>query len=252
MGRMMEEARMMAQPAMENGQMTTQHAMCWASSLKRRAPLGRVSRRVILPQEGLYFGLALLKSLGFGRIAVGVENIHSSLWWRFKKKECLFYSEVEVDKEAVKELEDEVRCMLENKGVEPFVLIELIDDIERLGIAYQFQETIDRALERILLQSSQVEQKMHENSHACALYFRLLRQHGYHVSADPRRRDQGPIASTKELTVEIFRSFFKSLVVLSSCAVDDSAQIPVVESSGSSSCFDETKKNSAVKDRRGC
>ncbi|KAL0457937.1 UNVERIFIED_CONTAM: Isoprene synthase, chloroplastic [Sesamum latifolium] len=81
-------------------------------------------------------------------------------------------------------MEDEVRCMLENGDVEPLILIELIDDIDRLGIAYRFQETIDRALERILLQSSQVEQKMNENLHSCALCFGLLRRHGYHVSTD--------------------------------------------------------------------
>ncbi|KAL0437615.1 UNVERIFIED_CONTAM: Isoprene synthase, chloroplastic [Sesamum radiatum] len=81
-------------------------------------------------------------------------------------------------------MEDEVRCMLENGDVEPLVLIELIDDIDRLGIAYRFQETIDRALERILLRSSQVEQKMRENLRSCALCFRLLRRHGYHVSTD--------------------------------------------------------------------
>ncbi|KAL0391119.1 UNVERIFIED_CONTAM: Isoprene synthase, chloroplastic [Sesamum calycinum] len=91
---------------------------------------------------------------------------------------------MEVEEDARKKMEDEVRCMLENEDVEPLVLIELIDDIDRLGIAYRFQETIDRALERVLLQSSQVEQKMHDNLHSCALCFRVLRRHGYHVSTD--------------------------------------------------------------------
>ncbi|KAL0437618.1 UNVERIFIED_CONTAM: Isoprene synthase, chloroplastic [Sesamum radiatum] len=83
---------------------------------------------------------------------------------------------MEVEEDAGKKMEDEVRCMLENGDVEPLVLIELIDDIDRLGIAYRFQETIDRALERILLRSSHVEQKMHENLRSCALCFGLLRR----------------------------------------------------------------------------
>ncbi|KAG8363614.1 hypothetical protein BUALT_Bualt19G0040800 [Buddleja alternifolia] len=89
------------------------------------------------------------------------------------------------EKETVKKMEDEVRCMLEKKGdVEPLTLLELIDDIYRLGVGYRFQEPIKRALERMLLQSSKVMKKIHNSLHACALYFRLLRQHGYHVSTD--------------------------------------------------------------------
>ncbi|KAK4415706.1 hypothetical protein Salat_2678000 [Sesamum alatum] len=67
----------------------------------------------------------------------------------------------------------------------------------------------------------------------------------------PRRRYEKPVISAKELAVEIFRSFFKSLEVLSSCAVNGSAQIPAVDSGGSPSCSGETKKKSGVKDWRG-
>ncbi|KAG8370645.1 hypothetical protein BUALT_Bualt13G0004800 [Buddleja alternifolia] len=92
---------------------------------------------------------------------------------------------VTVEKETIKQIEDEVRSMLEKEGdVEPLTLLELIDEIYRLGVGYRFQETIKRALERMLLQSSKVMQKIHNSLHVCALYFRLLRQHGYHVSTD--------------------------------------------------------------------
>ncbi|KAL0303982.1 UNVERIFIED_CONTAM: WRKY DNA-binding transcription factor 70 [Sesamum radiatum] len=69
---------------------------------------------------------------------------------------------------------------------------------------------------------------------------------------DPRRR-QDPV-SAEQLAVEIFRSFSESLSVLSSCVDVDvaSAQIPAVDSGGSSSCSGESKKKPAVKDRRGC
>ncbi|KAL0401074.1 UNVERIFIED_CONTAM: WRKY DNA-binding transcription factor 70 [Sesamum latifolium] len=68
---------------------------------------------------------------------------------------------------------------------------------------------------------------------------------------DPRRR-QDPV-SAEQLAVDIFRSFSESLSVLSSCVDVGSAQIPVVDSGGSSSCSGESKKKPAgVKDRRGC
>ncbi|KAI3460807.1 hypothetical protein Pfo_017470 [Paulownia fortunei] len=91
---------------------------------------------------------------------------------------------LEAEEETIKKMEEEVRCMLENEGVEPLALLELIDDIHRLGMGYRFQESTNRTLGRILLQSSQIKQKMHKSLHACGLYFRLLRQQGYHVSTD--------------------------------------------------------------------
>ncbi|KAK4434869.1 hypothetical protein Salat_0649800 [Sesamum alatum] len=59
------------------------------------------------------------------------------------------------------------------------------------------------------------------------------------------------LVSAEELAVEIFRSFSESLAVLSSCAIDDSAQIRIVDSDGSSSSSGETNKKPRVRDRRG-
>ncbi|KAL2227327.1 UNVERIFIED_CONTAM: hypothetical protein Sindi_2091400, partial [Sesamum indicum] len=68
---------------------------------------------------------------------------------------------------------------------------------------------------------------------------------------DPRSH-QDPV-SAEQLAVEIFRSFSESLSVLSSRVdVVGSAQIPAVDSGGSSSCSGESKKKPGVKDRRGC
>lgn len=64
--------------------------------------------------------------------------------------------------------------------MEPLRLLELVDDIERLGLGYKFEESINRALERVKLLDS--SPKLQNNLHACALYFRLLRQHGYYTS----------------------------------------------------------------------
>ncbi|KAL8522791.1 hypothetical protein ACS0TY_012941 [Phlomoides rotata] len=82
-------------------------------------------------------------------------------------------------------MEEEVRCMLENEYLEPLTLLELIDDIHRLGLSYRFLESSRKALCRMSLhQPSKVEQNIHNNLHSCALYFRLLRLHGHHISTD--------------------------------------------------------------------
>ncbi|CAK9178940.1 unnamed protein product [Ilex paraguariensis] len=89
----------------------------------------------------------------------------------------------ELHKERSKELEDEVRIMIGNKGARPLTLLQLIDDVERLGLGYRFSKDITAALDRIIaMEGSNVG--VEKSIHATALKFRLLRQHGYDVSQD--------------------------------------------------------------------
>ena len=79
------------------------------------------------------------------------------------------------------ELKDEVRRMVLSAGLNWTEKLILINTIERLGFGYHFAEYIEDILA-----------EMH-NAHACtienfnlsttALYFRILRQHGYNVSS---------------------------------------------------------------------
>ncbi|KAL7000244.1 isoprene synthase [Sarracenia purpurea var. burkii] len=71
--------------------------------------------------------------------------------------------------------------MIEEKDVKAVALLELIDNIQRLGLGYHFKNNIKRALDRIVSfeQSDEGEDK---SLHGTALRFRLLRQHGYDVS----------------------------------------------------------------------
>ncbi|XP_062001426.1 (-)-alpha-pinene synthase-like isoform X2 [Rosa rugosa] len=59
--------------------------------------------------------------------------------------------------------------------------LKLIDEIQRLGVAYHFETEIDEALENIYV-------KYHDDGdvdlYNVSLRFRLLRQHGYNVSSD--------------------------------------------------------------------
>ncbi|XP_041013560.1 myrcene synthase, chloroplastic-like [Juglans microcarpa x Juglans regia] len=81
-------------------------------------------------------------------------------------------------------LKEEVRIML-RKAVDPLLQLELIDNLQRLGLSYHFQSDIRVILESIYTNTSYqagadiVCKK--ENLYSSALQFRLLRQHGYSI-----------------------------------------------------------------------
>ncbi|XP_014513051.1 isoprene synthase, chloroplastic-like [Vigna radiata var. radiata] len=94
--------------------------------------------------------------------------------------------------ERAKELEKEVRRMMNRVDTEPLSLLEMIDNVQRLGLTYKFEKDIVKALhDKIVLLN---ENEKHKSGlHATALRFRLLRQHGFHVSQDvfKRFKDKG-------------------------------------------------------------
>ncbi|CAA2979587.1 Isoprene synthase, chloroplastic [Olea europaea subsp. europaea] len=90
----------------------------------------------------------------------------------------------EVSKESsIKKLEEAVKYMLDDERMEPLDILQLIDEIQRLGLGYRFRESTKCALGRII-HSGKVLKKIDHSIHTCALYFTLLRQHGYEISAD--------------------------------------------------------------------
>ncbi|KAK8993348.1 hypothetical protein V6N11_033449 [Hibiscus sabdariffa] len=66
---------------------------------------------------------------------------------------------------------------------EPVDLLELIDDIQRLGLGHRFEMDIERALQKFVSSDDGVVATDH-SLHAAALRFRLLRQHGYEICQD--------------------------------------------------------------------
>nr|BBO53757.1 putative cyperene synthase [Scoparia dulcis] len=91
----------------------------------------------------------------------------------------------ELSKE-IEELKDEVKSMLTAPGTKMVDTINLIDTIERLGISYHFENEIEDKLELLF----SLNNKKHEDDseshdlYSTALQFRLLRQHGRHISCD--------------------------------------------------------------------
>ncbi|KAL2476856.1 (-)-alpha-terpineol synthase [Forsythia ovata] len=82
------------------------------------------------------------------------------------------------------ELKMQVKMML-HEAVEPLDQLELIDNLQRLGISYHFENEIKQILSVINRKYSKNDQDAKINDlYATALEFRLLRQHGFNVSQE--------------------------------------------------------------------
>ncbi|KAL8107951.1 hypothetical protein AgCh_024383 [Apium graveolens] len=90
------------------------------------------------------------------------------------------YTGEAIDAQA-SELKEEVRMILKNV-VEPLDQLELIDQLQRVGLDYHFQDEI-----RLILNNIQ-NVTWDKNLHATALEFRLLRQHGHYISTEGFKR----------------------------------------------------------------
>lgn len=74
--------------------------------------------------------------------------------------------------------------MIRETDANSSTILELIDDIQRLGLSYHFEKDIKRALDRLFLPVNGANLMANEKTsvHVTALCFRLCRQHGYEVS----------------------------------------------------------------------
>nr|AGS16741.1 sesquiterpene synthase [Panax ginseng] len=82
-------------------------------------------------------------------------------------------------------LKEEVKKMLLAATDKPQKLLNLISDIQLLGVAYHFEAEIDAALQHVNATFHEyVASKKDHDLHFVSLCFRLLRQDGHHVSSD--------------------------------------------------------------------
>ncbi|NP_001311620.1 5-epi-aristolochene synthase 2-like [Capsicum annuum] len=111
-----------------------------------------------------------------------VANFAPSLWGNSflsfsinNHVETKYVQEIEV-------LKEQTRSMLLDTGRKLVETLNLIDVIERLGIAYHYEKEIDDILKKNFLDNSNFDEDDFNDLCTCALQFRLLRQHGYKIS----------------------------------------------------------------------
>ncbi|XP_062028591.1 tricyclene synthase EBOS, chloroplastic-like [Rosa rugosa] len=79
-------------------------------------------------------------------------------------------------------MEEHLKNMIDAESLE--TTLELIDDIQRLGLGHRFEASITEALDRVLKNLDQITNEGTPSLHLIALSFRLLRQYGFQVTQD--------------------------------------------------------------------
>ncbi|XP_062028610.1 tricyclene synthase EBOS, chloroplastic-like [Rosa rugosa] len=79
-------------------------------------------------------------------------------------------------------MEEDLKNMIDAESLE--TTLELIDDIQRLGLGHRFEASIKETLDRVLKNLDQITDEDTPNLHLTALSFRLLRHHRFQVSQD--------------------------------------------------------------------
>lgn len=74
-------------------------------------------------------------------------------------------------------LKEEMKKMIMAEGSQELEKLELIDNLQRLGVSYHFKHEIMQILSNINLNAA-----TGDSLYATALKFRLLREHGFHIS----------------------------------------------------------------------
>nr|GMD23007.1 terpene synthase 10-like [Ipomoea batatas] len=80
------------------------------------------------------------------------------------------------------ELKERVKNMLNNEGMGEVEKMEMIDELQRLGCSYHFEEEIMAALMDIYMKKK--KSSNNKGLYATALEFRVLRQNGFNISQD--------------------------------------------------------------------
>ncbi|XP_012084664.1 isoprene synthase, chloroplastic isoform X2 [Jatropha curcas] len=91
--------------------------------------------------------------------------------------------------------------MITDENAELLVVLDIIDNVQRLGLGYRFENEIRRALDRFV-SSGIFDAAVNNGLHATALSFRLLREHGYKVSPDVLMKFKGENGNFKECLAE--------------------------------------------------
>ncbi|KAG8382760.1 hypothetical protein BUALT_Bualt05G0110800 [Buddleja alternifolia] len=109
---------------------------------------------------------------------------HPSIWGDYFLTHTSNIMELSANEaEEFQKLREEVRDLLIKTPDDSLHKVELIDEIQRLGVAYHFENEIDISLKSIYDTYSECNGKEDNDLHMVALRFRLIRQQGHNLSS---------------------------------------------------------------------
>nr|GMD74169.1 (E,E)-germacrene B synthase-like isoform X2 [Ipomoea batatas] len=116
-------------------------------------------------------------------------NYHSTMWGDYFLPYSSQGKKADDPQEEWQEhgqLKEKVKNMLVGAPYICSQKLDLINNIQRLGVGYQFENEIEATLQHIfkVYYQLKVEKDEEDDLYAVSLRFRLLRQHGYHVSCN--------------------------------------------------------------------
>ncbi|KAH9727539.1 TPS27 [Citrus sinensis] len=118
-------------------------------------------------------------------------------------------------KKQAENLKGKVKTMINEVSVtnRPLDQLELIENLQRLGLAYHFETEIKNILHNIY--NNKDDKWKNENLYATSLEFRLLRQHGYNVSQEVfssfRDKNEGFICNDFKGILSLYEASYCSL-----------------------------------------
>ncbi|KAL0925860.1 hypothetical protein M5K25_004232 [Dendrobium thyrsiflorum] len=86
----------------------------------------------------------------------------------------------DVHEKRREKLKEDVKLLIKVKNFAD--QLELFDSLQKLGVAYHFEEEIKYLLNLMKYSEEKLKMEFNEDIHVMALYFRLLREHGFEVS----------------------------------------------------------------------
>ncbi|KAG8386206.1 hypothetical protein BUALT_Bualt03G0124900 [Buddleja alternifolia] len=109
---------------------------------------------------------------------------HPSVWGDYFLSHASNFTELSaIEVKELQKLREEVRKLLITTPNNSLHKIELIDAVQRLGVAYHFEDEIEISLKSIYDTNYSECNNKDYDLHMVALRFRLLRQQGYDLSS---------------------------------------------------------------------
>ncbi|CAN4110870.1 unnamed protein product [Withania somnifera] len=128
-----------------------------------------------------------------------VANFSPSLWGDRFHSFSLDNQVVEKYAQEIETLKEQTRSMLSAAcGKTLAEKLNLIDTVERLGLAYHFEKQIEDILDQIYKADPNFEAHEYNDLNTISVQFRILRQHGYNISPKIFSRFQDANSKFKE------------------------------------------------------